>query len=161
MTDVINPVVVEPVKKKRGRFKKGQSGNPAGRPKGVQDRRTIYRDFLHAKAPELMQKCVDLAMEGDTHALRICLDRIMPRQRDDYVNIELPPDITTIDSLKQVCADILRKIASCTMTPLEAQTTADVVKTYRDTILLQDLEHRVNNIEKSQKIEDNKDSYNE
>jgi len=34
---------------KKNRFKKGQSGNPKGRPKGVLNRKTIIRKFLEAE----------------------------------------------------------------------------------------------------------------
>lgn len=60
------------------KFQKGKSGNPAGKPKGAKDRRTELRALLQPYAAELLQKAVDLALEGDPAALRMCLDRICP-----------------------------------------------------------------------------------
>nr|WP_299380146.1 DUF5681 domain-containing protein [uncultured Halomonas sp.] len=60
------------------RFKPGQSGNPAGRPKGVKDARLKHRELFEQHSAELVAKAVGLALEGDTVALRICLDRIAP-----------------------------------------------------------------------------------
>ena len=59
-------------------FTTGQSGNPAGRPKGIQDKRTALRDLLTPYAPDLIAKAVELAMQGDTTALRMCIDRLIP-----------------------------------------------------------------------------------
>ncbi len=46
------------------RFKKGQSGNPAGRPKGIKDRRVKYRELLEQHTPALVSKTVELALGG-------------------------------------------------------------------------------------------------
>jgi len=62
-------------------FKPGESGNPKGRPKGIKDARHRYRAQLEAAAPELVQKTIDLALEGDTVALRIAMDKIIPNIR--------------------------------------------------------------------------------
>jgi len=59
-------------------FKKGESGNPAGRPKGTKDRRTELRGLLEPHAEELVAKAVELALAGDVTALRICMDRLIP-----------------------------------------------------------------------------------
>jgi hypothetical protein len=67
------------------RFQKGQSGNPAGKPKGARDKRTELRALLHPHAEALVNKAVDLALAGDTTALRICVDRIIPPVRSDAV----------------------------------------------------------------------------
>ena len=40
------------------RFKKGQSGNRAGRPKGIKDRRVKYRELLEPHAQALVKKAV-------------------------------------------------------------------------------------------------------
>jgi hypothetical protein len=60
------------------RFSKGQSGNPRGRPKGKPDRRTAARELFEGHRQELIDKAVELALNGDTAALRLCLDRIVP-----------------------------------------------------------------------------------
>jgi hypothetical protein len=60
-------------------FEKGKSGNPNGRPKGRPDRRIIYREALEGRASELVSKAVSLALSGDTAALKMCVDRILPR----------------------------------------------------------------------------------
>ena len=70
-------------------FKSGESGNPLGRPIGVRDRRTALRELLSPHAPELVQKAVDMALEGDTTALRMCLDRCIAPLRSTTQNIEL------------------------------------------------------------------------
>ena len=70
-------------------FKSGESGNPLGRPIGVRDRRTALRELLSPHAPELVQKAVDMALEGDTTALRMCLDRCIAPLRSTTQNIDL------------------------------------------------------------------------
>ena len=60
------------------RFKKGESGNLQGRPKGIKDRRTEFRELLEPYAPALVNKAVAMALKGDSTALRLCLDRLIP-----------------------------------------------------------------------------------
>lgn len=73
------------------KFKKGTSGNPAGRPRGVPDKRSIYRQALHEKAPDIIGVLIEKALEGDPTALRICTDKILPslKSGDAPVNIQL------------------------------------------------------------------------
>ena len=77
-------------------FKKGQSGNPNGRPKTKVDRRTDrradVRAIFTARAPELIQKVLDLALAGDPAMLRLCVDKIVPslRPTDGPIAIALP-----------------------------------------------------------------------
>jgi hypothetical protein len=70
-------------------FQAGQSGNPRGKPKGVKDKRTGLRALLQPHADALVKKAVDLALGGDTAALRLCLDRLMApvRPRDEPVEL--------------------------------------------------------------------------
>ena len=70
-------------------FKSGESGNPSGRPVGVKDRRTALRQLLIPHATDLVQKAVDMALEGDTTALKMCLDRCIAPLRSTTQNIEL------------------------------------------------------------------------
>lgn len=62
-------------------FKKGQSGNPKGRPAGTKDKRRELRALLEPHAPALIEKAVQMALKGDTTALRLCLDRLLPPMR--------------------------------------------------------------------------------
>ena len=70
-------------------FKKGQSGNPKGRPPGVKDRRGRYRELLDSHAPKLIAKARALALAGDTVALKMCLERILPpiRVKDEPIRL--------------------------------------------------------------------------
>jgi len=75
-------------------FEKGVSGNPNGRPKGVRDKRTAARELLEPHMPELVEKAVEMALKGDTAALRICIDRCIPALKtvEQTVDVELTPN---------------------------------------------------------------------
>jgi|TARA_R110000796_G_scaffold34642_1_gene89302 hypothetical protein len=69
-------------RKSRGNpsFHKGMTSiNPAGRPKGSLNKYTkLSRELMSEKGPELVEKVIELALEGDRHCLKMCLDRIIP-----------------------------------------------------------------------------------
>jgi hypothetical protein len=73
-----------------GRFTKGRSGNPTGRPPGIEDKRVALRSLLDPHAPKLIQKVVAKALKGDMAALRICMDRLVAplRAKDTPVRLE-------------------------------------------------------------------------
>jgi Family of unknown function (DUF5681) len=100
-------------------FEKGQSGNPAGRPPGIRDKRTAMRDLLLPHAPELVAKAVEMAKNGDAAALRICLDRLIPpaKARDDPVSL---PTLT--DSLADNSRVVIKALGEGELTPDEAAT---------------------------------------
>ena len=71
------------------RFRKGESGNKAGRPKGIQDSRVKLREMFKPHAEELIKKAVDMALDGDTTALRLCLERFIPPIRSESETVAL------------------------------------------------------------------------
>ena len=51
------------------KFRKGQSGNPSGKPKGCRNATTIlFDELLKANAKELIEKAIQMAKDGDVPA---------------------------------------------------------------------------------------------
>ena len=58
---------------------KGVVLNPKGRPKGSLGKNTLLaREMMGKQGPAVVQKVIDMAMEGDVHCLKMCIDRILP-----------------------------------------------------------------------------------
>jgi len=91
-------------------WEQGESGNPAGRPPGIKDKRTAMRELLLPHADELVAKVVDMAKNGDTTALRICIDRLVPpiKARDEPV--ALPESTGSLGDRGRAVLDALGKL---------------------------------------------------
>lgn len=64
----------------RGRFLKGYSGNPRGKLPGTLHKTTrLAKALLEGEAENLVRKCIELALAGDVTALRLCLERLIPK----------------------------------------------------------------------------------
>jgi Family of unknown function (DUF5681) len=74
------------------KFKPGQSGNPAGRTKGLPDKRNHLRSLLEPHRGALIEKAVSLALSGDTAALKLCIDRLIPALRPQDAPLAVPFD---------------------------------------------------------------------
>src|SRR5437868_3106480 len=135
----------KPSPKGRGRsFKKGKSGNPAGRPKGARNRTTLAAEaLLNGEAETLIRKALKRALEDDDNvALRMCLDRVLPVRRERRVSITLPPIKSAEDAAKAMDA-ILEAVASAKISPSEAVEIAKLVETRIKAIEVVDLEQRI------------------
>ena len=65
-----------------GKFSDGN----AGRPKGSRNKATIAIDsLLEGQAEALTQTAISKALDGDSIALRLCMDRIAPPMKDKPV----------------------------------------------------------------------------
>lgn len=78
------------ISKRHGPWKPGQSGNPAGRPKGVRDRRTILRQMLEPELPAILRKLVEQAKDGDASAAGLLLSRAYPPLRPVREPVSIP-----------------------------------------------------------------------
>lgn len=106
----------------RGRFRKGRSGNPLGRPAGIPNPTTRAAALLlDGEAEALTRKTVDLALAGDAAALRLCLNRILGPRRGRPVELALPP-IDDAADLVSALAAVAAAAASGAITPDEALT---------------------------------------
>ena len=60
-------------------YKGMKSLNPNGRPKGSVNKYTaLSRELMSNRGPEIVQRVIDLALEGDRTCLKMCMDRIIP-----------------------------------------------------------------------------------
>ena len=135
--------------KQRGRpFKKGQSGNPAGKPKGARNRSTVAAELLlDGESGELTRKMVELAKAGDTTALRLCLERILPPRKDRPVSFPLPR-IESAEDADKAMAAIVSAVASGELTPIEARDVSATIQVYLNALENSALEARIAAIEK-------------
>ena len=68
-------------------------------------------------------------MDGDTVALRLCLERIYPARKDRPVTFPLPP-ITSPRDAADIAAAVAEAVAAGHVTPSEAAEIAKVVDAY-------------------------------
>jgi hypothetical protein len=75
----------------QGRFSPGQSGNPAGRPKGARNRSTVLAEaLLDEHAEPVTRKVIECAEAGDGAMLRLLFTRIVRSGRDRLVTLDVP-----------------------------------------------------------------------
>jgi hypothetical protein len=130
--------------KQRGRpFPKGQSGNPAGKPPGTRNRATqLAERLLDGEAEDLTRMVIGLAKAGDTTALKLCLDRLLPPRKDRPIWFELPAMTTAADASRAMAA-ITAAVAAGQVTPAEAEALGNLVATFARTLESSELEARL------------------
>ena len=122
-----------------GRFGAGNSGKQRGtRHKATQAVLTL----LEGEATALTRKAVEMALQGDTTALRLCLDRIAPPRKDAPVQFSLPRMATARDAA-QAAGGVLEAAAKGDLTPLEATQIMGSIDSFRRVLETTELEARV------------------
>ena len=121
-------------------------GNP-GRRKGARHKYTVaIQALLEGEAEALGRKAVELALGGDTTALRLCLERVCPPRKDVPVRFGLPNMTSAVEAAKTAQA-VLRAVSEGRITPLEGAAVMSLVECYRKTLETTELEARISNLE--------------
>lgn len=134
-------------------FKKGESGNKAGRPKGSRNATTLaVQSLLNGQAEALTQKAIESALIGDSTALKICMDRILPAIKEMPVNFKMPSTVNAED-LPKITGSLLKAVSSGELLPSESEKISKLVDIHRAAIELADFDSRLKALEASQVTE--------
>jgi hypothetical protein len=133
-----------------GTFQPGQSGNPAGRPKGARNRATrLVEALLDGQAHQLAQRAIELAMGGDASVMRALLDRLIAPRKERPVSLAMPK-INSASDLIVAAAALTSAVGDGEITPGEAASlstlvanTAKAVETFELADRLARLEERM------------------
>lgn len=129
-------------------FKTGQSGNPSGRPRGIKDKRSAFRAMVEPSSAQLIQKAIDMALDGNEAMLRLLLDRVLPvKLREDPIPIDMQSK-----SLVGQTKAILAELALGNITTSCAKSLMDTVAVEATIIESEELEKRVKALEESNSI---------
>jgi hypothetical protein len=132
----------------RGRpFARGQSGNPAGKPRGARNKVTVAIESLMGQyGQQVAARVVKRACDGDMVAARLVLERIAPLRRGRPVRLRLP-EIGDAASLMAAQAALLRAIAAGQVTPEEAEPVSAMLSTYLKIVETVDIDRRLSEVE--------------
>jgi hypothetical protein len=98
--------------------------------------------LLEGEAERLTRKAIDMALAGDTVALKLCLERIYPARKDRPVAFPLPP-ITSARDAADIAAAVVEAVAAGHVTPSEAAEIAKVVDVYVRAYQTAELDDRI------------------
>jgi Family of unknown function (DUF5681) len=114
-------------------FKKGQSGNPAGRPKGSKNKATLFAETMLAGDVEAVTRmALDKAIEGDGAAQRFFLSRLLAPAKHRRIPLDLP-ELTGRPARDAAAAyEVVRDaLAAGEIAPAEALAYADFIDRMR------------------------------
>jgi|SRR5690554_7659015 len=132
--------------KKNSLFKKGQSGNPAGRPKGSGIAGRL-REAINQDADEIVKALITEAKAGDVSAAKILLDRICPALKNEAQAVDLPE--LSAGSLTERATAALDAVAAGELAPDVAAQLIQSVGTLARVVEIDELEQRLTAIEKT------------
>jgi len=126
------------------RFKKGQSGNPKGRPKGIVDRRSRYLGLIEQDIPDVVEQVVSAALGGDIAACKLLMDKVVPSVRPTT------PALTVLPSRGSAAMQskaVVEAMLSGSLSPDQAAIAVSVLVDHARLCELTELEARLVNLE--------------
>ena len=132
-------IVPPPARGRRRLFQPGQSGNRAGRQRGSRNKGTLAAaTLLDGEALRLTRRAVEAALAGDMLAMKLCLERVLPRCHERPVTFSLPSlaaigngeiDELSPQNVSRAMNAVTTALACGEITPGEAATIAGVYET--------------------------------
>ena len=133
---------------KNGRNTAGQfaSGN-SGRPKGSRNKATLaIESLLQGQAEALTQTAVTKALEGDSVALRLCMERLAPAPKDQPITFNVTKMHNAMDA-SEAAGSVLTAVSDGELTPIEATRVMGLIDSYRRMLELTEIEERLRALE--------------
>jgi hypothetical protein len=122
------------------------AGN-AGKPRGTRHKATqAVLTLLEGEAEALSRKAVEMALKGDTTALRLCLERLAPPRKDAPVSFPLPQMVTARDAA-QAAGATLQAVCEGEITPSEGAQIMALVDSFRRALEVSEFEARLTALE--------------
>ena len=97
------------------KFQPGQSGNPRGRPPGIQTQAKL-RNAIAEDMPAIIEAVTEAAKGGDIQAAKLLLDRVLPALKPQDQAVSLPLS----DGLAASGRSILAAVGQSGVTPEQA-----------------------------------------
>jgi hypothetical protein len=120
-------------------WKKGESGNPGGRPSKPMPSTQLRRQIAE-RVPEIIERLIQQALGGDAQAARLLIERCLPALRP----IEQPQPITLPDgTLTEQGRAVLGAVAAGTLAPGQGAQLITAVGTLAKVAEIDELERRI------------------
>jgi hypothetical protein len=129
-------------------FQKGQSGNPAGRPKGCDTRQSRLREQISKAIPDVIEGVIVAAKDGDMVAARLLMDRVLPALKAVDTPAPLPPGVDLANA-EAGPAGLLRALSDGALTPDQTSTIASALLAVARVREVSELEARITRLEES------------
>lgn len=134
-------------------FNPGKSGNPNGRPTGSRNKRTQLAKLLEPHAESLVAKAVELARDGDVNALRLCLERLIPKAAREPVTLDFDASAADrLDYLAEFGKSILEAVANGEITPADGHNLSSLADTHRRLVEHGEMRQMLEEIIKARKM---------
>ncbi len=135
------------VKRMKGQFVPGTSGNPAGRPVGARNHSTLAAQaLLEGEAEQLTRTVIDKALEGDGVALRLCLERLIAPKRDQALTVPIA-DLTKAENALTAMGEVIDAVKIGNLTPLEGQQMFELLDKWLKTVEVVEFAQRLATLE--------------
>ena len=129
------------------KFTKGKSGNPCGKKLGTLNKRTQLSKLLEPHAEKLINKTVELALKGDVNALRLCIERLIPKTTSQPIQFDFNAiDLENINNLSMLGKTIISSVAAGFILPEEGQKLMAIVDSQRKLIEHVDMNRKLDEI---------------
>lgn len=102
--------------------------------------------LLDGEAEGLTRKAVEMALDSDTVALRVCLDRMAPPKRDRSVSFDLPK-VRTVKDAVRASTSVLEAVSAGDITPDEGARILSLLTAHNALIETCELEARLTALE--------------
>jgi hypothetical protein len=145
----VMPETTQPDQGEGTRFRRGQSGNPKGRPAGAKHKALLALDAIGTEgAQDVMRAVVGAAKNGDMRAADILLRRLWPERKGRPVQMDLPAIKAPIDIVTALRA-LAHAVSAGELSPEEGAAMAGILEVQRRAVEAVELEQRIAALEQS------------
>jgi hypothetical protein len=115
--------------------------------KGSRNKKTLwFQEMLEEHGEALLKKCMVDALHGDRHSMRLCIERLLPPQREGHVRVSFPR-VRNIASVDSASERVIRAVTHGEISPADGEMIARVLDHRRRVIETMELESRLQVLE--------------
>ncbi|MGI9071082.1 MAG: hypothetical protein ACR2JB_07120 [Bryobacteraceae bacterium] len=123
-----------------------------GRPEGSRNHATILlQQLMDNEAESIIRKVIELAKEGDSIAMKLAVERLIPPAKDRHIQLKFPR-VHSAEDVIEASACLVQAVTEGNITPGEAHSVAGLLEVHRRASETASLEKRISELER--RVED-------